>query len=64
MDNAVQTLEQAIAAIPGDDGWWSSGSEKVYVSMAKELMGKGFTQKEAVEFLTHAYVCAARCFGV
>ena len=57
------TLEEAIAAIPGEEGWWKSGSEEHYYKAAEELIEKGFSEAEAVEFLSGLYFSAADCFG-
>ncbi len=58
-----KTLEEDIAAIAGEDGWWKSGSEAHYLSAAKELVEKGYTEGEAVDFVEGLYWSAAECFG-
>ncbi len=56
-------LQKRIAAIPGEDGWWSSGSEEDYMELAKELLSLGMTEERVVDFLDLAYWAAANCYG-
>ncbi len=46
------TLAERITAIPGDGGWWCKNSEEVFLSAAKALVFRGFTEEESVVFLT------------
>lgn len=56
------TLEERIEAIP-EGGWWKSGSEEFFLEFAKELINRGFTEDEAIDWLQTAYWRVADCFG-
>lgn len=47
----------------GKDEWWRRHSRKEYIKMAKELVKRGFTEEEAVNFLHKAFWAAASEFG-
>lgn len=57
------TLEEAIEAIPGEDGWWKSHAESTYLSTAKQLIERGFSEDEAADLLDSLYWAAADCYG-
>lgn len=59
----TESLEKLVAAIPGEDGWWKSHAEDTYQDAARKLTESGFSDEEAVEFLTELYCAAAECFG-
>lgn len=57
------TLKEAIASIPGEDGWHKSNSELAYLTSAQYLVRRGFTEEEAFSLLNSLYWGAASCFG-
>lgn len=58
------TLKQRIKAIPGEEGWWKSGSEKAFYETAKQMIEKGFNEDETVDILEDLYGAVAECYGV
>jgi len=56
-------LRARITRIPGGDGWWHSDGEDCYLQLAGQLVGRGFTEDEAVELLGAAFAAAAGEFG-
>lgn len=62
MDN--EQLRQRISEIPGDEeGFYKSGSEETFYESGIELVNRGFSEDEAIEFLTQLYIATADCFG-
>ena len=58
------SLETRVREIPGGEGWWKSGSERWYLLAARKLVGdNGFTEDEAIDFLSRCYWAVADCFG-
>lgn len=49
--------------IPGEEGFWSSSTEKSFKEMNKQLIDKGFTEEGAFDFLDKAYWAVAGEFG-
>lgn len=56
-------LYRSIAAIPGENGWWSSSGHVTFTEIADKLLSKGFTTDEALELLEKAYGAVAGEFG-
>lgn len=57
------TLEERVAAIPGDNGWWHSSNGATYLRLARLLRDSGVSEDLAVRVLTDAYFAAASEFG-
>lgn len=63
-----ETLRTMLRKIPDDGlsdeaGFWTRDAEDKFVELAKELIGRGMTPAEAVEFLRRAYNVVASEFG-
>lgn len=56
-------LEDRIEAIPGGEGWWKDSSYDLYLSLARTMITKGFSEDEAVLLLSKAYWSVAGEFG-
>ena len=55
----MSNLAEKVDEIPGEDGWWKSGSQKDY----QRLATRGLGEDEAADILFIAYWSAAECFG-
>jgi hypothetical protein len=53
-------VREAIASIPGSDGWWHSSSREDFEAAAARLLGAGVTEDLVVEILSGAFAAAAR----
>jgi hypothetical protein len=51
------SLEERVKGIPGGGGWWNPKDGKSFLCYAQILIGKGFSEDEAVDFLE-------KCFNV
>lgn len=60
MDNE---LKEQIKEIPGKDGWWKEENGEVFITLGEKLLEKGFTNDEALDFLTTAFNMTADEFG-
>ncbi len=49
--------------IPENGEWWDSDTGETYREAATELIKKGFTESDAIEFLSGLYHAAAAEFG-
>lgn len=54
--------KERIKTIPSD-GWWKSSSNEKFEELYVKLIGKGFTQDEAIEILETAYCAVSAEFG-
>lgn len=61
--DAKMSLKDAIAIIPGEDGWWKSGSQDDFARLANELLENGFSAERTLYFLCEAYMAVADCYG-
>lgn len=59
---SVSELGVAIKNISGGE-WWKSEGEEVFTDLAKVLIDKGFTQEEAVDFLSSAFSAVSAEYG-
>lgn len=55
--------KEAIARIPGDEGWWRTSGQETYEELAADLIAKGLAPGDAVSVLESAYAAAAGEFG-
>lgn len=56
-------FEQLISEIPGDEGFYKSGTKAAYLSAGEELLQKGFTEEEAIEFLENLWSATSDEYG-
>ena len=63
MANKFQELRKKISNIPGKDGWWKSSSEETFFTLGEKLIKKGFSVKEAIDFLEAAYSVVSIEYG-
>lgn len=61
--NALLTIESIVESIPGEDGWWKSGSQTDFLKAAKRLYALGMPLKEIESFLTELYVAVENCLS-
>jgi hypothetical protein len=54
-DSKEVTLREAIAKIPGEDGWWKSGSHEEYEKLAGKLLGHNVPADQIRDILYIAY---------
>jgi hypothetical protein len=52
-----------VKEIAGEDGFWKSSSESIYLENARKLLEKGFSEDETIDILSDLYYAAANCFG-
>lgn len=57
------SLKESIIAIAGEDGFWKSSSEDIFLSAGERLINKGFTEEEVVDLLSDLYYATANCYG-
>lgn len=55
-------LKKRIDEIPGD-GWWTTSGRDTFLSSAVDLLRKGWTEDEIIEFLETLYFAVAGEFG-
>lgn len=56
-------LRKRIDEIPGENGWWTTGGRDAFLSAAVDLLRKGWSDDEIVEFLETMYSAVAGEFG-
>lgn len=57
-------FRQRICEIPGDEeGFYKSDAEETFYQSGIELVERGFTEDEAIDFLSELYSATAGCFG-
>lgn len=62
MDN--EQFRQRISEIPGDEeGFYKSDAEETFYNSGIELVNRGFTEDQAIDFLSELYTATARCYG-
>ena len=57
------TLREAIAQIPGDDGWFESSGEEAFCKAANMMLEGGSTPKKIIGVLNDMYGAGAECFA-
>ena len=54
--------KQAIDALAGGE-WWHSDGGETYLELVRDLVAHGYSDAEALDFLTAAYGAAANEYG-
>ena len=62
-DDGEMALRKALETIPGEDGWWKSGSQRAFEKNAIDLVKHGYSPTEAYWFLEGVYGSVAECYG-
>lgn len=57
------SFKQQICEIPGDEGFYKSGTKEAYLSAGKDLLQKGFTEEEAIELLESLWSATSDEYG-
>lgn len=58
-----ENMRDRVKDIAGEDGFWKSSSEAIYLENAQRLLKKGFSEDETIDILRDLYYAAANCFG-
>lgn len=56
-------LIEKIDAIPNEGEWWKAGTRGTFISVAKKLLSKGFTEEEALDILEDMYSAVSQEYG-
>jgi len=68
MDNASviisENLEQSIATIPGEEGWWESENKDTFLEATKMLIAESnLSEENIIDLLSKLYGAVAAEFG-
>lgn len=58
-----ENIINEIKTIPGEEGFWSSGSEETFLEVGQKLVNKGISEDETLEILSTLYFATANCYG-
>ena len=59
----MATLQQQLETIPPSGEWWHPEGLDTFITLAEELIGKGYSAEDAVDFLQQAYWAVANEYG-
>lgn len=59
----TDSMRASVETIPGEEGFWKSSSERIYLEYAQILLDKGFNEEEVEDILSSLYYAAANCYG-
>lgn len=61
--HSTHSLSKLIDNIPPDKTWWKQDSREIFINHAYYLIENGFTQQEAIDFLTDSYNAVSEEYG-